>query len=408
VSPDGSAIDGFVAAGYESVAEAFAATFRGSYASRDTGGALAIRVDGLSVLDVWGGTADVRTGRPWAHDTATVIFSATKGLLAILAAKLVQERRLDYDAPVAEYWPEFGAAGKRHILVRELLTHRAGLPTTRENLSLDEALDWNSVTSALARQKPFWAPGTSHLYHALTYGWLVGEVIRRVTNMTVGEYFQEAIALPLHAQAWIGVPETERNRVAYLTGEFDLDPVVGTELAEWPERGITLGSAFPPDLISRTGGFNDPRVQVAEVPGAGGIATARALAAIWSATVQRTNGVRLLEDATIADATRVQSEGNPFIPSPPPYLRWGTGFMLDSPPGRRFLGSSSFGHDGAGGQVAFADQEYGVGFAYLSNFMPTTMVDRGNEIVGALRAKLESTRVSPSVREAAYSTPGRL
>lgn len=384
-------VDGFTAPGFERVAEAFATTFT-SHA--DMGAALCVRVAGETVLDLWGGTADERARTPWTKDTVSVIFSCTKGLASILAARLVQEGRLDYATPVAAYWPEFAVSGKDTITVRDLLAHRSGLSAPRDDLTLEDAVDWDLVTGRLAEQEPLWPVGEGHSYHALTHGWLIGEVIRRVTGVTVGQYFEELIATPLHADAWIGLPSAARHRVAHMRAGQTLTALVAQQAAsrpsgeiDWPERALTLGSAFPPELVDYNGGFNDPRVQAAELPGAGGIASARALASIWSSTVVDTAGVRLLNPDTVADAVRPQAEGTPVFGGQAPFPRWGMGFQLPSL-AREYLGPASFGHDGAGGQVAFADPAYRVGFAYLTNVMEAGADPRATSVIDELRRAL--------------------
>jgi len=365
-------INGHVAEGFEPVAEAFAGTFGGPFEKWNTGGALAVQVHGKPVVDIWSGIADARTARPWERDTATVMFSSSKGLVAIAAARLVQEGRLDYNAKVTDYWPEYGAASKQDTLVRHLLSHQAGLPNPDPTLTNDELIAWPTIVSSLAAQTPLWTPGADHAYHGLTYGWLAGEVIRRITGQSVGEYVRTLITGPLGVDAWIGIPESVQSRVAYLVDEPPIEPRQLPASAE-------------------DGGMNDPKVRAAEIPAANGIATARALATIWSASFQDVGGVhRLLEDDTIAEATAVQTEGDAYADGNSPHLRWGMGFMLDSPPVRPFLGHASFGHDGAGGQVAFADPENGIGFAYLTNFLSKSPdnFDRGTSIVEALKGVL--------------------
>ncbi|MCE7080405.1 serine hydrolase [Streptomyces sp. ST2-7A] len=386
-------VRGRVAPGFEPLRDAFAAVFEGT---RDTGAALAVLHRGEPVADLWGGVADARTGAPWRTDTPSVIFSCTKGLVSILAARLVQEGRLDYEDRVAAHWPEFGRAGKEGVTVRDILAHRAGLSAPRRSFSTAEVLDWDTVTAALAEQEPLWEPGTGHAYHALTHGWLIGEVIRRITGGSVGRYFDEVIAGPLGADAWIGVPEAVQGRVAHLrVGPTLTEHVRQQGLArdrtperpDWPGLAMTLGDAFPPELAHPTRGFNDPAVRAAEIPGAGGIATARALACIWSATVTGTRGVRLLEEDTLRRALVVRTEGKPVFDVPGPHARWAMGFQLDSE-ARRFLTPDGFGHDGAGGQVAFADPVTGVGFAFLTNRMEAGDDPRGTRIVDALRGIL--------------------
>lgn len=386
-----TAIHGAVAPGFEPVRDAFASAFADK---PDMGAALAVRHRGEPVVDLWGGIADERTGRPWAEETPSVIFSCTKGLVSILAANLVREGRLDYRARVTDYWPEFGAAGKGDVRVSDLLAHRSGVSAPRVDLSADDVVDWNRVVGELAAQEPLWEPGTGYAYHALTHGWLVGEVIRRITGHTVGQYFAELVTTPLGAEAWIGLPDGLHDRVAHLRAGSTLAALVRQQAeartpgaVDWSDRAMTLGGAFTPELVTDDGGFNSPAIQSAEIPAAGGIATARALASIWSATVVETDGVRLLDDATIAAATVVQTEGPPVWRVPGPWPRWGMGFQLDSQ-ARRYLGPAGFGHDGAGGQCAFADPDAGVGFAFLTNQMEAIDDVRATGIIDALRGVL--------------------
>lgn len=387
-APTGEDIDGFVADGFESVADAFSRVFEGG---RETGAAVAVRIGGTTVVDLWGGVADARTGRPWQRDTASVVFSCTKGLSSILAARLVEAGRIDYAAPVADYWPGFAAAGKGETTVGQLLAHRAGLSAPRVDLAVDDVVDWPRMIAVLEAQRPLWRPGSGYAYHAITHGWLVGELVRRVTGRSVGEYFAESVAAPLAADAWIGLPAGELGRVAHQTVGPSLADYLVRQAADrdlggpdWPDRAMTLGGAFTSSLVTDSGGFNDPRVLAAEIPGAGGVATARALAAIWSATVVDTEGVRLLSPQTVDAATRVQSEGAPVFAAQGPFPRWGMGFQLDSE-ARRYLTPRGFGHDGAGGQVAFAEPELGLGFAFTTNRMEA--VDpRGTAVIDALRA----------------------
>ena len=386
-------IHGAVAPEFEPVRQAFAASFDGK---PHMGAALAIRHRGMPVVDVWAGEADERSTRPWQEDTLSVIFSCTKGLVSILAARLVQEGRLDYLAPVAEYWPEFAAAGKESVLVRDLLAHRSGVSAPRQPLTTAQITDWHAVVEQLAAQRPLWEPGAGYAYHALTHGWLVGEVVRRIVGHSVGQYFAELIAAPLRADAWIGLPDTEQSRVAHLSVGPTLALLTQQQNAarrpgtvDWSERAMSLGEAFPPELVGDDAGFNRPELRAAEIPGAGGVATARALAAIWSATVVETDGVRLLDPPIVDAATRVQTEGPPVWDIPGPWPRWGMGFQLDSEP-RRYVTSRGFGHDGAGGQSAFAEPDLGVGFAFVTNQMEAIDDRRATAIVDALRGVLRS------------------
>lgn len=380
-------IEGDVAPGFEKLADLFAAGFT---EAPTMGAALSIRVDGRPVVNLWGGVADERDGRAWTRHTPSVIFSCTKGLMSALLARLVDEGRLDYDAPMARYWPEFAAAGKAGITVAQALSHRAGLSAPRRDMTLDEALDWQFATGELAAQTPLWAPDSGYAYHAITHGWLTGELIRRITGRTAGQHLADTIA-PLGLRLWVGLPDAVDN-----TSHLQLAPDLAEAWAnapdtledgspDWLQRAMTLGHAFPDGLATMDGAFNDPRVLAAEWPGAGGVATAEALATFWSATVTTTDGLGpLLSPEVIARASYVRSEGMPVFGGVPPFHRWGLGFMLDCEP-RRLLTARGFGHDGAGGQVAFADPELKVGFGYVTNLLRTAPEPRGQSIVDALR-----------------------
>jgi CubicO group peptidase (beta-lactamase class C family) len=383
-------VEGQSVSGYETVADAFAAAFDGR---PKMGAALAIRVDGQETVSLWGGIADSRTGAPWMASTPSVIFSCTKGLMSILLARLVQEGRLDYDARVAAYWPEFAAASKGSVTVRQAVSHQAGLSAPPNDWTLQDILNWNAATQMLADQAPLWEPGTGYAYHALTHGWLTGELVRRITGLSPGEYFAELATRSLGADAWIGLPDSAAS-AAHLMVDPALDKLWADMAAQetgdhpnWVYRAMTLGAALPPSLVTADGGFNDPQIRRAQIPGAGGIATAPALAAIWSATVCDTMGVRLLDSETVSRATQMETEGPPVYDPVPPYSRWGMGFQLDSE-ARRYLTSTSFGHDGAGGQVAFADPVHKVGFAFVTNWMEGPGDLRATAIIDALRSVL--------------------
>ena len=378
-------IHGVVDGGFGRVADVFAENFsrRG-----EVGAGLTVYVDGSAVVDLWGGVADQRTGRPWTADTPAVIFSCTKGILAVCGYLLVQQGRLELDAPVTRYWPEFGQHGKADIPVRWLLTHRAGLPALDRDLTLDEVLDWPTVTGALALQKPLWDPGTTHSYHAMTYGWLVGELIRRVTGRLPGEFFRESVGDTLGLRTWIGLPAAELDSVAWtLAAPPEPDAEPPHPIAD---RAHTMGGAFPfpadeHGLVS----FNDPRIQAAGIPGAAGISTAHGLARLYAACVSEVAGPPLLTTDSITDAVAVQSSGQQLYGWPDNGHRWGTGFLLHSPPARPMLGERSFGHDGAGGLLGFADDNYRVGFGYVVNQMGGSDDDRVNRLTAAVRACLE-------------------
>ncbi len=392
MSGSGASVNGAVATGFEPVLEAFRLAVEHDV---DTGAALCIRHRGETVVDLWAGIADGRTGRRWTGDTPSVIFSCTKGVMSILLARLVQEGRLDYEARMTDYWPEYGAAGKAATRVKDAIAHRAGLSAPRVDWTRDDLLDWSRAVALLEAQEPLWEPGTAWSYHAITHGWITGELVRRVSGFPPGEQLSKLVSVPLGIDAWLGLPEELHERVAHLVvgptlRELNLRQAAQARLVDvdWLGRAMTLGGALPPELVGDDDGFNRADVQAAQIPGAGGIASARALAAIWSATVHETEGHRLLEDETLDTATREHTSGAPIFAAPPPWPRWGMGFQLDSA-ARRYLGPESFGHDGAGGQVAFADRKHRIGFAFLSNRMEADD-PRGTAIVTALGRVLGS------------------
>jgi CubicO group peptidase (beta-lactamase class C family) len=391
----GTAVEGLrgeVEAGFGLVADAFIENFR---SRGDLGAACTVYVAGHKVVDVWAGVADARLGLPWDAETAAVIFSCSKGILAICAYVLAQEGRLDLDAPVVTYWPEFGARSKNAITSRQMLAHRAGLPALDRDLTLDEVLAWDPVIRAIEAQQPLWPPEAGHFYHAMTYGWLIGEVIRRIAGLSPGAYFRQRLGDPLRLQTWIGIPASARASVAWMEPplpdeDTEAARVSARVAAENPvvERSLTMGGAFAFPAQDGFVTFNDPRIQAAEIPAANGISTARSLAALYAHCVSDMEVPRLLWRASIDEATIVQSAGPQLSGMPDDGARWGTGFQLASPPAQPMLGPGSFGHAGAGGQLAFGDADHGVGFAYLSNQMGGYGDERATQLTRALRSIL--------------------
>jgi CubicO group peptidase (beta-lactamase class C family) len=386
-------VDGWADVGYGAVADEFAANFsqRG-----ELGAAVTLFVDGRMVVDLWGGVADRETGRPWSKDTVAVVFSCTKGVVALCVATLVERGLIELDAPVARYWPEFGQGGKRDITVRCLLSHRAGLPVVDRALTLQDVLSWTPVVHALEEQVPLWTPGSAYAYHALTYGWLAGELIRRVTGHTPGSYFRQRFVLPLHLNTWIGFPRDQMDRLARLAphpvrpdeacgigpvSAFQPSPMV----ADVPTRAVTMNGAIPFPGLGGEETFNDASVLAAEIPGANGVSTARGLAKLYAAAVGGVAGAEPLAHATITDFIKLQSVGLPWVGGPNGGLSWGSGFMLDSPPARPMLGPRSFGHDGASGSLAFGDDEHRVGFGYINNSFVDAPDTRANVLTAAVR-----------------------
>jgi CubicO group peptidase (beta-lactamase class C family) len=377
-------IHGHTAPGFEAVRDAFAANF-------DTGGevgaAFAAYHGGQRVVDLWGGVADPGTGRAWAEDSIILVFSTTKGATALCANLLAERGELDIDAPVARYWPEFGQAGKEDLPVRYLLSHEAGLAWVDGDMTLEEALSWDPVVAALAKQTPHWEPGMQHGYHATTYGWLVGEVIRRVSGRSVGTFFREEVAQPLGLDFWIGLPESLEPRVV---------PVIGFELPD--DRGLTemldafmgpgssLGKALvaPGGALAEQTVWNSREMRAAEVPAANGITDARSLARMYAAMVSEVDGIRILSADQLDRAVTRQTSG-PNTVLLDLDVQFGLGFMVRSDL-VAIGGPRSFGHFGAGGSVGWGDPDSELGLGYAMNRMDIGLAGdvRSFRLIGAV------------------------
>ena len=386
-------IEGTAAPEFAAVREAFAGNFtdRG-----DQGAAVCVYRHGVPVVDLWGGSADPPSDRLYAGDTLQLVFSTTKGATAVCANLLIERGLLDPSAPVAEYWPEFAAAGKGGITVEWLLTHQSGLPAIDATLTMSEALAWDPIVEALADQKPLWEPGTAHGYHALTFGWLVGEVVRRVSGMTIGSFFAREVADPLDLEFWIGLPPSEEHRVAPLT--ITLDYIADMD----PEQLASMATTFGPDGLGTRalflngtfgdfgeggGPFNLPELHAAEVPAANGITTARSLARFYAGLIGEVDGVRVLQPETVADMSRSRTVGTDLVLGGE--SKFGLGVMCDSP-FTPLLGPGGFGHFGAGGSVGFAHPESGITFGYVMNQMRLSVAgdDRTTYLIDAVRQSI--------------------
>lgn len=373
-----SEIRGTVEAGYEPVREAFERNF---VENGDIGAGFCLYVDGAKVVDLTGGVRDT-DGTAYDDTTLQLVFSSTKGVTATCAHLLAQRGELDLDAPVADYWPEFSAAGKADIPVRWLLSHQAGLVDVDRAMTVEEALDWTTICDALADSPPLWEPGTGYGYHAVTYGWLVGEVVRRVAGVDFGEFVRREISEPLGLDLWVGLPDDEQHRVSPLinsgmpglptpepAGDADsrtdapslvgmLDMLLGE--GNLLGRALTApGGAFTDDQV-----WNEARVRSAQIPAANGVTNAASLARMYAALVSEVDGVRLLDADTLERAITPQVSG----PSTVPLLDipFALGFMTHSPLSP-LLNGRSFGHYGAGGSLGFADPDRRVAGAYVMN-----------------------------------------
>ncbi|MEV6036516.1 serine hydrolase domain-containing protein [Nonomuraea sp. NPDC052116] len=386
-------IGGETAPGFEAVREAFATDLAGA---PETGAAVSVYLNGRKVVDLWGGIADPGTGRPWERDTLQLVYSTTKAVTATCALLLSQRGELDLDAPVAEYWPEFAANGKKRIPVRWLLTHQAGLPAIDHPITPQEAIAWEPMVTALAAQRPYWEPGTEHGYHGLTYGWLVGEVVRRVSGRSLGTFLADEIAAPLGLDLWIGLPETERRRVSRIIDTPpDFQAMARIDLNALPEpmREVITAFADPTSLTRRSLAVvtppldhNRPEEQAAEMPATNGICTARALARFYAALIGEVDGHRILTPGTLTAATAEQVSGIDRILRMP--VRIGTGFGLPTPDAF-WYSPTAFGFPGRGGSLGFADPATGLAFGYVMNHVLEGVPDlRAANLLAAVRNAL--------------------
>jgi CubicO group peptidase (beta-lactamase class C family) len=365
-------VEGTCDSRFEPVREAFARNFE---ELNEVGAAVAVHLDGAPVVDLWGGIADEESGRAWEEDTLALVFSTTKGFTAVCALLLWERGELDIDAPVAEVWPEFAAAGKEAVTTRQLLTHQAGLPAFDEPITIEECHDAECVASRLAQQAPRWEPGTGHGYHALTYGWLVGEVVRRVSGRTVGQFFADEVAKPLALDTFLGLPPEHDDRVATLLPMaldrlppgFGLDEKTMALVSTILDPNSLTFQVFANPPLAMVDPFNSRDLHRAEWPAAGGITTARSLSKLYG---------ELSCDHVLAPATLDAAE-TPHVDGPDKVLVlrtvFGLGFALPSEVVNYGPTGTGFGHDGAGGSVGFADRRTGLGFGYVMNQMSASL-----------------------------------
>lgn len=390
---------GWTADGFEGVRDAFESNFDQGL---EVGAGFSAYHRGQKVVDLWGGVADQATGKPWDEDALSLVFSSTKGITSICANKLVQEGQIDVAAPVHTYWPEFAQHGKGDMPVEYLLSHEAGLAWVDDTLTSQEMYDWEPVIDALERQAPAWEPGTQHGYHATTFGWLVGEIIRRVTDKSVGTYLRDEIADPLGLDLWIGLPEAHHDRVTTLISMLppgmtraDLenpseDNPVAQLVAAFLGPDTMLGKSLfaPGGAIEDFDQFNSPDLWTAEIPAANGITDARSLARLYSACVNEVDGIRILTPGQLDDAVTQRTSGpNKVLMDMD--IQFGLGFMLRSSM-IALGGPRSFGHFGAGGSMGWADPDAELAFGYVMNRMDLGLSgdQRTNKLVEACYASL--------------------
>ncbi len=342
--------------------------FEKNFESGEVGAAVAVAIDGELVVDLVGGHVDADRTRPWQDDTIVNVYSTTKGMTALCAHRLVEEGRLDLDAPAATVWPEFAAAGKAEVPVRWLLSHQVGLPAVKKDLPAGALYDWELFCSALAEQEPWWTPGTQHGYHALTFGHLVGELLRRVDGRTLGTYFREEIAEPLGLDFHIGLDPKHFPRCADMIPAPK--PEGGASMLEQFATGDSMTARAFNNPPQPAGAVNTPEWRQAEIPAGNGHGDARSLARVYGALAcdGTLDGVHLLSPASVARATEEQAHGPDAVLMQMP-MRFGLGFFLTQPMIPLGPNPRAFGHPGAGGSIAFADPDARLSFAYVMNQM---------------------------------------
>lgn len=387
---------------------AVADVFRENFASRgEVGAAVTLTLGGETVVDLWGGEADPETGRQWEQDTRVVVNSCTKGATALCAHILADRGLLDFEARVGTYWPEFATNGKEDATVRMLLDHSVGLPVFTSELKPGDMYDWDRMCNLLAAQEPSWKPGTRVGYQAVSFGWLVGEVVRRVSGRSLGTFFREEVAEPFGVEFDIGLPA-------------ELEPTVAPIISSTPKPDDD--SNFFQSVMNEPNSFlatlltnmvtaqADPRSRdwrAAEIGGGGGVATARGVAGVYTELGQ--GGGKLVSADTVARMGLISSataeDATFLIPT-----RFSLGYMKSMDNRSRMLGTSSegmsvivsdtaFGHVGSGGSFGFADPAEGIGFGYVMNRQGSGILldDRGQSLIDAVYTSLGYSTHSPGV-----------
>jgi CubicO group peptidase (beta-lactamase class C family) len=367
-------ISGYVAPGFEEVRD----QFRANFADRgELGAAVAAYVKGEKVVDLWGGYRDARRQDRWEEDTLVLVYSTSKGMAGLAVAVAHSRGLIDYDALVADYWPEFAQNGKARITVRQLLAHQAGLSGLDVRLNSTTLRDLDHVADALARQKPAWKPGTRQGYHALTIGWYESELIRRVDpeHRSLGRFFADEVAEPLGLEFYVGLPESVApERVASIQGSSIASILSHVRtmptgmMASFLRRGSHTYRAFTNPRTRGPADLDQPKYRAVEIPAGNGIGQVRSIARAYSDLAAGGPDLGLTE-ATFDELTAPPRppSGNPrdlvlWVPA-----AYSLGFVRPTGDFLFGLGERSLGHPGAGGSFGFADPEAGVGFAYAPN-----------------------------------------
>jgi CubicO group peptidase (beta-lactamase class C family) len=382
--------------------------FARNFAERgEVGASVSLALHGETLVDLWGGVADPATGRAWERDTVSVVFSCTKGATALCAHLLASRGLLDLDAPVAEYWPEFGVRGKEAATVRMMLDHSVGVPVISAPVRPGGACDWDYMIGLLEAQEPFWRPGTRNGYHMINFGWTVGELVRRVSNKSLGAFFRDELARPLGIDFWIGTPAEVEPRVAPV---INYVAAPGEVPGEFILRVLKERDSIQSLSLLNNGGFdaNSRACHAAEIGGGGGISNARGLAGLYApfACSGELGGKTYVDATTLARMGEVSmathEDATLLIPT-----RFALGFMKSMDNRRRargdrdsaLLSASAFGHVGAGGSIGFADPREELSFGYSMNRMGKGILlnERGQSLVDATYRALGYTTTAPGV-----------
>jgi CubicO group peptidase (beta-lactamase class C family) len=355
----------------------------------ERGAAITVEIEGETVVDLWGGIDSEEQNTTWQEDTIVNVFSTTKGLAAVCLLQLVEEGKVNLDDPVAKYWPEFAQEGKDKIPVRYLFCHKSGLCGVTTPLPDDAYYNWDIMVNALAAQKPQWEPGRRHGYHALTYGHLIGEMVRRITGQSIGQYFNEKIAEPLNLDFWIGLPDEQFDKVTDIQPSlFPLwtrlvSPFFKMIPKSFLQGDLALIKDFEDPTTIAGSAFNNPKMEIknpfyantrewrkAEIPAANGHGSARAIAKFYGVLSNggNRNGVHLLSPETIDMARQTESEGADLVLANL-QTRFGLGFMLGSKDVSMGPAEGAFGHGGAGGSLGFGDPDNHVSIGFVMNQM---------------------------------------
>jgi CubicO group peptidase (beta-lactamase class C family) len=395
--------EGTVKPGFERVAEAFQENFD---AKGEVGASVCLTVGGETVVDLWGGAADQKSGAPWKKDTVSIVFSCTKGATALCAHVLASRGKLDLDAPVAELWPAFAKNGKEHATTRMMLDHSVGVPALRAKVKDSGPYEWDYMTGLLAEEAPFWEPGTRNGYHGFTFGWTVGEMVRRAAGVSLGTFFQNEIAKPLGLDFWIGLPEAIEPRVAPIIAyAYKAEEAKTPFMIDLATKRDSAAALFYFNVGAwRTGGANTRAGRAAEIGAANGVTNARGLAGMYAPLAQ--GGGKLVDGKTLARMGEVSmathDDATLRIPT-----RFALGFMKSMDNRKRsvgaklfgpdvdsvIMGSAAFGHVGAGGSLGFADPAAGLSFGYTMNRMGPGLLmnERGQALVDAAYLSLGYT-----------------